>query len=133
MTAKENECVLSYCRKHPSEMVPEHALDYFFRYNPGLLVDHYPGLAESLGARTLDQLFAILPLRVRNLINGNEFVIGRHLESGWYETSNHWGGTTRLQGDKPMYEALADKTRSEEETRPPQLNPESNQAPQRGA
>jgi hypothetical protein len=126
-----NECVMSYCRNHPSEMVPVHALDYFFRSNPGLLVDHYPGLAESLGARTLDQLITIVPLRVRNLINGNEFLIERRLESGWYDTRNRCGATTRLQGDKPMYEALAEQTRSEEETRPPQSNPESQQAAQR--
>lgn len=128
-----NECVVSYCRNHPSEMVPVHALTYFSRYNPGLLVDHYPGLAESLAARTLDQLFTRLPLRVRNLINGNEFMIERRLESGWYETRNRCGGTTRLQGDKPMYEALAEKTSSEAETRPPQSNPESKPPPQRGA
>src|ERR1043166_5034838 len=128
-----NAYVVSFCRNHPSEMVPVHALDYFFRYNPGLLVDHYPGLAESLGARALDQLITILPLRVRNLVNGNEFLIERRLESGWYETRNRGGATPRLKGEKPMYEALADTTSREEETTPPQSNPESQPAPQRGA
>src|ERR1043166_5935088 len=94
-----NAYVVSFCRNHPSEMVPVHALGYFFRYNPGLLVDHYEGLAESLGARTLDQLIRILPLRVCNLINGNEFMIECRLESGWYATQNRCGCTTRLQGD----------------------------------
>lgn len=76
------ERVVTYCRDHPSKAIPAVDIMYNVRYSPENLLEAYPTIVDVFGGECLEEIISSLPVKARNVLNGQEIVFESKFKSG---------------------------------------------------